>query len=131
MKKIFFALSMMALFTEVSFAHGGDKPGPHGGYVEMPGAFHTEVVPEKNGAYRVYLSDIEFKNPVVANSEVKLWLKTASKKFEFDCKAEATSFLCSTEEKVSSPKELSVVAKREGAQGNEARYPLPFKAWKK
>lgn len=131
MRMLFIVFSMITLFVEISLAHGGDKPGPHQGYVEMPGAFHTEVVPEKNGSYRVYLIDIEFKNPVVANSEVKLWLKNAAKKFAFSCKAEADSFLCSTKEKVSSPKELSIVAKRDGAQGNEARYHLPFKAWKK
>ena len=131
MKKIVFALIVMTIFAEVGFAHGGDQPGPHGGYVEMPGAFHTEVVPEASGAFRVYLIDIEFKNPIVVNSEVKLWLTNSSKKFEFNCKPEENSFICSSKKTVPSPKELSIVAKRDGAQGNVALYQLPFKAWKK
>ncbi len=131
MKNYFLILLAGILVGETSFGHGGDEPGPNGGYVEMPGAFHTEVVPEKNGAYRVYLIDMEFKNPVVANSEVRLWLKTSSEKSEVICKADANSFLCTPKDKMKSPKELLIIAKRDGAQGNEAKYVLPLKKWEK
>lgn len=97
----------------------------------MPGAFHTEIVPDKGSAYRVYLVDLEFKNPKVTNSKVDLSVIDGSKTIPFICKAEADSFLCSTDKKLSGPKEIVLTAKRDGAQGNEAKYSLPLKPWKK
>ena len=52
--------STLTVLSVNLFAHGEDKPGPHGGYIRMPGSFHTEVVKEKAG-YRVYLLDINWK----------------------------------------------------------------------
>lgn len=130
MKTMLFS-ALVLLAGHSSFGHGMDKPGPHGGYVQMPGAFHTEVVPVGTNSFRVYLVDFEFKNPRVANSEVNLWATAGGKKIKFNCKADSDFFLCAANEKVTSPNEIIVVAKREGAQGNEARYQLPLKPWNK
>ncbi len=70
-----------AIVTTLSlnvFAHGEDKPGPHGGFIRMPGAFHTEVVKEKEG-YRVYLLDINWKNPSVLDSAVLASIEVGKK----------------------------------------------------
>lgn len=131
MKSIYAILAMAFLYSSTVFGHGSDKPGPNGGYIQMPGPFHTEVVPEQNGNLRIYLSDIEFKNPTVTNSEVKVWLSNGKKKIDFQCKAESDYFLCSSNAKVANVGQLKVMAKRQNIQGSEAKYQLPFKPWKK
>ena len=66
-KSIVAAIGILAGSTVL--AHGENKPGPHQGYVRMPGAFHTEVVPAGD-EFKVYLLDMGFRNPTVANSAV-------------------------------------------------------------
>ncbi len=123
MKKLLF---VSCLFYGVfSFSHGGDKPGPHGGYVEMPGLLHTEVVPDKDGSFHIYLLDIEFKNPTVKNSEVQAWLTVAASKDKIELKCETmedTHFHCIPPKKYSKATGLIIKAKREQAQGNEVTY---------
>jgi len=113
-----FALSINA------YAHGEDKPGPHGGYVRMPGAFHTEVVKEKEG-YRVYLLDINWKNPSVLDSTVSAFIQVDKNKTDLTCTKEADSYVC----KSSLPQkgDLNILAKREGQTGRTAVYKLPLK----
>lgn len=40
---LYFSILFLALTFEL-FAHGEDHPGPHGGRIQMPGAFHTELI---------------------------------------------------------------------------------------
>lgn len=56
-------------------AHGEHKPGPHGGAIRMPGAFHTEVLPYQNLGFKVYLLDINFENPTskIRSYKVRLY----------------------------------------------------------
>lgn len=117
------------MFFACSFglSHGGDEPGPHGGFIEMPGAFHTEVVPVSDGVFNVYLLDMEFKNPSVKNSEVQAWLRSGKKKTALDCTAQKTYFHCVSADKKLQGKELIIKAKREEMRGNEALYKLPLK----
>lgn len=105
-------------------AHGEDKAGPHGGYIRMPGSFHTEVVAEKNG-YRVYLLDINWKNPSVLDSSVTANIQVNQKKIVLSCTRESDSYLCQS----SLPQngELHVIAKREGQSGGISSYKLPLK----
>ncbi len=116
-----------AILTTLSlnvFAHGEDKPGPHGGFIRMPGAFHTEVVKEKEG-YRVYLLDINWKNPSVLDSSVLASIEVAKKKTELTCAKDKDSYFC----KSSMPQKgvLNINAKREGQSGAVASYKLPLK----
>lgn len=118
---------IFSLLTALSinvFAHGEDKPGPHGGYIRMPGAFHTEVIKDKNG-YRIYLLDINWKNPSVLDSSVSASIQTGKKKSDLTCTKESDSYLC----KSSLPEkgELNIIAKREGQTGIVAKYKLPLK----
>lgn len=63
------ALLLIATFAH---AHGENKPGPHGGEIRMPGAFHVEV--KLSGReLQVFLLDIEFKSPVIENSSVEIF----------------------------------------------------------
>lgn len=127
MKKRMLILSLAV--SQFAFGHGGDKPGPHGGFVEMPGAFHTEVVPDKEGSFKVYLLDYKFEKPVIQNSDVQAWLLNGKKKTDLKCEpnSEANYFLCSPSDQNFKAKQLIVKAKREQMQGNEAKYDLPLK----
>ena len=64
-------LGLMLNFSLV-FAHGMNKPGPNGGEIRMPGPFHTEAKAEGANKLKVYLLDMNFKNPVTANSSVEV-----------------------------------------------------------
>lgn len=127
MKARYIVAAVALVFVGSVLRRGSYERGPNGGYVEKPGAFHTELVPQKSGEYRVYLTDTKFKNPTVANSEVKMWLGSGKEKIDFSCKAESDSFLCSTEAKIFEAGELTVLAKRDGRQGAETIYRFPLK----
>ena len=121
-------LAGIVLYASLGFSHGSDKPGPNGGYIQMPGAFHTEVVADSDGSYHIYLLDMEFKNQSVKDSDVKAWLKSGKKKIELNCKVmEQSHFHCMSSEKGFNSKELVVKAKRENMQGNDAIYKLPLR----
>ncbi len=106
------------------FAHGEDKLGPNGGYIRMPGAFHTEVVQEKN-SYKVYLLDINWQNPSTLDSSVSATIVNGKKKTELSCSKSDQFYTCSSEEPQKG--ELQIKAKREGQLGNIAIYKLPLK----
>lgn len=126
-----FGTIFLFLFSEMIMAHGMDQLGPHQGFIQMPGAFHTEVVPQKSGLVKVYLLDIEFKNPMVAQSEVQLSLKT-ERTVEFKCTAQADYFECQFPDIKNKFKkgELILKASRDGHKGREAIYKLPLKLQK-
>lgn len=118
----------LSLYPTNLFAHGEDKAGPHGGYVRMPGAFHTEVIKEGKDKLRVYLLDLAWKNPTVKDSSVEATIKNGKTTTVLSCEKEIDSYLCSS--KIGPLKlkgQLEVVAKRESQVGITAVYPLPFK----
>lgn len=123
-------LTIILLSTLISIfadAHGEDKPGPNGGYVRMPGAFHTEVVPRKAGEFEVFLLDVQFKNPATKDSTVSAVLKTSKGETKLTCAAtKQSSFLCQGAGKKPDGI-LRVDATRENAKGNTAEYTLPLK----
>lgn len=109
------------------FAHGEDKPGPHGGFIRMPGGFHTEVNLGK-GKLDIYLLDINWKNPSTKDSTVKVDYVRNSKLSSLACEASKTSFSCILPNEFSANEGTLVVkAKREGMTGAAAEYPLPLK----
>ena len=123
---------MKALLTSILFiasvkavAHGEDKLGPNGGYLKMPGAFHTEVVPEKNGTIRVYLLDINFKNAMVKNSTVTASINTGTVK-SLNCSSKRNYFTCDTKKGDLKKGTLNISAERNNVKADEAVYPLPL-----
>lgn len=128
MKLQFLAIiAALSIYSINAFSHGEDKAGPHGGYVRMPGAFHTEVVKEGDGL-RVYLLDINWKNPSVKDSSVEAVIKTGKTTDVLNCEKEKDSYLCSSKKGVLQlAGKLEILAKREGQVGATAVYPLPFK----
>ncbi len=75
--KAFIIYSVLLIATMTlsprSFAHGDGAQGPHHGYIQMPGAYHTELTVDldKKEA-KVWLLDINFQNPQTVNSEVMI-----------------------------------------------------------
>jgi len=126
MKKVFI-FSILSLLSSFSFAHGEDKPGPHGGYVRMPGAFHTEIVPDSDVQFKVYLLDINWKNPSVKNSQVEIKFVDKGIGTLASCQQEIDFFQCQLPNGAHLKKgKLLVKATREKQAGAEVSYNLPL-----
>lgn len=119
-------LTLILLTVSVkSFGHGEDKFGPNGGYLKMPGGFHTEVVPDKDGKLKIFLLDINFKSPVVKNSKVTATVNNGNKK-EINCTTKRDHFLCETTKADLTKGTLTIIAERSTIKGAEAIYELPL-----
>ncbi|OFZ12197.1 MAG: hypothetical protein A2Z20_11300 [Bdellovibrionales bacterium RBG_16_40_8] len=125
MKKLTFIV--VFLIGQWAFAHGETSLGPHNGYIRMPGAFHTEVVPEGNNKFKVYLLDIEFKNPTLQKSKLVIKIEHKSKLVAATCNTRKDYYLCKLPKGLSLKKgKLFVNAVREELVGAEVIYDLPF-----
>ena len=126
MKGIIFFLLLGISFN--SFSHGEDKYGPNKGYIRMPGAFHTELVPIANNKFKVYLMDVNNKNITVKDSSVALTHRINGESIEFSCTRKVDSFECESSKTVSNNAgEIVVKAKRLNQVGKEAVYELPLR----
>lgn len=120
----------LALVLNIGWAHGENKPGPHGGHVQMPGPFHTEVVPVSNHEFMIFLLDMDFKNPTLKDSSVIATLRSKNSGTKMKCEPMGNHFHCTlAASQVPQPQSLVIKAVREKAQGNEAAYALPLKEW--
>lgn len=116
----------------LAFSHGEDQPGPNGGSIQMPGAFHTEAVVINKNELKIFLLDMDWKNPTVNDSSVSATFQTKTK-FEGKCEKNENAFLCTFDKTADLNKKgkLVVNATREKQVGNKAEYKTPLKAWKK
>lgn len=123
------ALLAVFLFQLQAFGHGEDKPGPSGGYIRMPGAFHTEVVQVNNQKFKVYLLDINWQNPTVKNSSIAATVKIKSSEVNVSCKAEGNYFSCKLPrgKSLKGANEITLKAIREKVTGGLAKYELPLR----
>jgi hypothetical protein len=131
MKSILIAAGIVtSLGAQLAFAHGEDKPGPNGGFIRMPSAFHTELVPTGSSSLKIYLLDINWKNPTVKASALKVTHRPTNSSGA--CKVESNFYVCQFSKSVDLTKkgELSVEAKREGQTGATVSYELPLKLQK-
>ncbi len=120
------ALTFILMTVSIrSFGHGEDKFGPNGGYLKMPGVFHTEVVLEKDGKIKIYLIDINFKNPMIKNSKLTAFINSETKN-ELKCTTKRDHFLCETTKADLIKGTLTIVAVRSTVKGAEAIYELPL-----
>ncbi|PWG62576.1 hypothetical protein DEM34_11535 [Spiribacter halobius] len=120
------ASSVLLAGTTAALAHGEAEPGPHGGEIRMPGAFHTEVV-AASGALRVYLLDMQFENPQTAESSVEVTVRQQGETHRVECTAAERAFRCPLPDGVSlNAGALEVSAVRGGGQSWDAEYSLPL-----
>ncbi len=94
----------------------------------MPGAFHTEVLPLGANKLKVYLLDINWENPSVLNSSLRVSLRSKETSLA-KCEVQENYYLCEFPMEVNLTKrgELSVEAQRENQKGNMVSYELPLK----
>lgn len=121
--------TLITFLTISALGHGEDKLGPHFGFIRMPGAYHTELYPESEKEAKVWLLDINWKNPTVKSSTVKIVIP-GNGPSEIECKAkESTYFSCPLPKgfNFKSPGQLIVRSTREGQKGVDAVYDLPLK----
>lgn len=125
-----FAL-ILSFFTSLNvFGHGEDKAGPNGGFIKMPAAYHTELVPDGKHSFKVYLLDIDWKNPSIKNSSVELTYEDKLKT-KAVCTVGSNFYQCAFPANIdiSTKGQISIASRREGQTGNDVTYPLPLK-WK-
>lgn len=120
----YFALILLLMHPLHVVAHGEDKPGPHGGFVSMPGAYHAEVVPKGANQLNIYLLDMEWKNPSLRQSSVELQIGESKAK----CSPSTDYFLCRFDATVNLTKKGTLLLKstREGQKGRQIAYSLPL-----
>ena len=122
-------MQLFALMLALAWGHGEDKLGPNQGFVKMPGGFHTELVKTDEQHIKVYLLDLEFKNPSTKDSKVEVRLNKKGK--WTSCPAKENFFACDLKAAlgkggISDPGTLQVQATREKQKGNVAEYALPL-----
>lgn len=127
MKQLLIILSLL-VSTNV-FAHGEGSYGPNKGYIRMPGSFHTELVPQTDGSFLVFLLDLQNKNPMIKDSSVDLEIKSSKESVQFMCMTMGTHFHCTSDKKVKILPDSKVIlkTKRLGIKAREAIYELPLK----
>ena len=128
---IFIRLSLsiflgMSIFIALANAHGEHEKGPHGGVIRMPGAFHTELLKTSNSEIKIYLLDIEFKNPVTENSKVSVYWYRGTKSKLLKCNTEKDYFKCNLPIALKLKDKIEIRANRQGTEGDFAKYNYPF-----
>jgi len=109
-------------------AHGENEVGPNGGIIRMPGAWHTELVLDKNKkSARVYLLDIGFKNPMTKNSKLTMNIKSAdgTSTRAISCKSKKQFFVCTSKLPLKTGETIELLGERDGQKGAPAVYPVP------
>lgn len=126
MKNILTAL-LLVTCPGIALAHGENTPGPHNGAIQMPGAFHTELLLNKDQSVRIYLLDIHFQNPTTKDSSVAVSFKDKKNTTDFKCSAVGDYFECSPFKPYGTVGELIVKADRQKSPSTPAIYKLPLK----
>lgn len=126
--KLFKIVFLLSLLTNLSsaFAHGEDKPGPNSGYIRIPGAYHTEIIQDGKSALKVYILDLQFKNPSTDQNKLEI---LHSSKVKAACEPKDNYYQCTFPETVDLSKKgkLTVTSERRGQEGMVVSYPLPLK----
>lgn len=124
---VLFLASALILDSNLAWAHGEDKPGPNGGFIRMPGAYHTELVPQGKNSLKVFLLNLQWKDPTLKNSKIEINYqgKTSA---AAKCSTSKNYFICTfpTSVDLTAKGQLKVLSEREGQKGIEVTYPLPF-----
>ena len=109
-------ITLLFIISMNAWSHGGNKPGPHGGKIMMPGNFHTELVMADN-EIKVYLLDMKFEKPVVENSQVIVTIEHHGNKEKLACKPINDVFICKFKGPMSMISKVEVEAQRIKAKG--------------
>lgn len=116
---------ILLLSSLAAFAHNEDQKGPNGGFIRMPGNFHTEVVPQKNGKIKVYLLDVNIQKPMVKDSSITASIVNGASK-DIKCESQKDFFICETKKADLKKGTLQINAERNKVKGAIAIYELPL-----
>lgn len=119
-------IALLIATPTLAWSHGEDKPGPHGGHIKMPGAFHTELILGEDQSAHIYLLDMNFKNATTKDSKLKVIARANKTEVPFNCSVMKDHFHCVPTKKYEKTSEIAIQAVREKAIGNEAVYKLPL-----
>lgn len=122
-------LATFLVFISDALSHGEDKYGPNKGFIQMPGAYHTELLPVSAQEVQVRLLDMNWKNPVTQKSSVSLVIPS-KKNAEINCEAQKKEyFKCRLPAgfDLKKPGKLVVRSSRDGQKETDAVYELPLK----
>jgi len=125
---IFIIILVLGIGSELEAqTYDEEAPGPHGGYMQRPTNFHTEVIPNKDSSFKIYLLDLELRSSVAKNSKVVAWVSSNRIRTDFQCRSQIDHFHCKGTKTLSTGT-LFVRAIRNGVVGAiDATYDLPFK----
>ncbi|TGK34560.1 hypothetical protein EHQ12_07670 [Leptospira gomenensis] len=124
MFSIFFLWISIFVHQDI-LAHGEHESGPNGGLIRMPGGFHTELIVLKDGL-KVYLLDIEFKNPSTKNGALSAKIVRGKSEQKLQCQSHPDHFFCPVSDLPAVGK-IVLKATREKMEGIEAVYDLPVR----
>ena len=130
-KRIFklFGLFLVLLGSGQAWAHGMSKPGPNGGFVQMPGAFHTELVLSGSSGFEVFLLDEEIKHPTTRRSSVVVSVKQGQGEIKIPCDKATDHFTCHLPEgfRLKLGDSILIRSNRAGSAQGISIYKMPFK----
>ncbi len=115
------------LISSQIFAHGEDKIGPNGGYIRMPANFHTEVVKVNTKKIQVYLLDLQFKNPIVLNSDVTGSHYIGHSEYKLNCRVKKKKYFECISKTALLEGHLKITSRRNEVTTYDAFYPLPLR----
>lgn len=119
-------VTALVLTPAVAAGHGESEPGPHGGVIRMPSAFHVEAKAGEE-ALRLFLLDMEFKHPQTDDSRVEPVVHQGDRRVPLQCRAEEEAFVCPLPDGLSLERGTLVVeAARADAPPGRAEYELPL-----
>jgi hypothetical protein len=119
------SLALISLLSNNLFAHGMNSYGPHGGYIKMPGAFHTELV-NKGSQLNIYLLDMAFKTNMTNNSTVKIKY-IGNKELKYQCIKTLDHFNCKKPSNLLSNYKKIIITTIKDNKSTDAEYDLPLK----
>ncbi len=122
-------LGMALAVPATAIAHGTSDPGPHGGEIRMPGAFHVEAV-AGDDALRIYVLDMQFDDPTVEATSLDARIEQGGTTTRLDCEPDENikAFICPLPADTNlDAGKLIIDAQRKGKPAEPAQYDLPLK----
>lgn len=119
-------IPIVILFISLSlFAMGGNKLGPNGGFIKMPGSYHVELV-DKGETYQVFLLDMSMKNATTENSSLNInYSRILNQKI--NCTPMQNFFSCKKSNSgLRNYTEIAIESVRNKVKGSVTRYKIPL-----
>lgn len=112
----------------ISLAHGESQPGPHNGFIRMPGTYHTELVMDQPTAtLQIYILDMNFKPLNTDQAEIHAFYtqdKAPNQRQKLPCAKRGSFFACKAREIRLDSGTIFVQSKLRNENGKDVAYAL-------